>query len=81
VAPSLVIAPNPGTDIASVFCRNANLTKIQVFNSLGQDIFSVEYGNQGQKFVDLNTSKWSTGTYNIRIYAGNLVYSKKWIKF
>ncbi len=77
----IVIAPNPGRDLASVFCRNSNMTKIQIFNSVGQDIFSVDYGNEAQKFVDLNTSKWSTGAYIIRIYAGNLVYSKKWLKY
>jgi hypothetical protein len=77
----IVIAPNPGRDVASVFCRNSNMTKIQIFNSIGQDIFSVDYGNEAQKFVDLNTSKWSTGAYIIRIYAGNLVYSKKWLKY
>lgn len=76
----ILIAPNPGSENASVFCRKSNMTKIQVYNSLGQIIFSVDYGNQGQKFVDLNTVKWSTGAYIFRISAGNLVYSKKWLK-
>jgi hypothetical protein len=76
----IVILPNPGSQVFQVVSRNPSLKMIEIFNVLGEKMGTIDLGISASKSLYVDASKWSAGTYFIRINTENFVYSKKWLK-
>ncbi|MEN9522891.1 MAG: hypothetical protein RL065_1268 [Bacteroidota bacterium] len=75
------IYPNPvesSLTISSLENNNHRISAIQIFNTLGEPIVSLE--NVLQSSYSLNTSKLANGVYFIRIKSGSSYYQQKFIK-
>ena len=77
---AIYLLPNPGSDLLNVVSRNPSITKIEVYNVIGDKVLEVDLGKNASGNLILNTQKLARGTYFIRINTENLVYSKKWLK-
>jgi hypothetical protein len=75
------VFPNP-TDgnVLNVLSRNPDLMKCEIVSLLGQDLFSVNFGQNAVQNMSMDVSSLSSGTYIIKIFTDNKVYLKKWVK-
>ena len=72
---STSIYPNPATTVLNI--ENAEASSIEVFNMLGQTLYSKENISLNEQ---VNVSHLLTGTYFVKITNGNAVKTSKFIK-
>ena len=67
---SVIIYPNPASDILNIDLRNSNIEKgmIQLINTLGQVILNESFNSNN---VKINTSIITTGSYFVKITSEN----------
>ena len=72
-AVSVMIYPNPAQQIATVEISGAEMRRLDVYNILGQTVFTSE---TEQAKVNINTTDLSAGTYLVKIMVNNTVITK-----
>lgn len=72
-AVSVMIYPNPAQQIATVEISGAEMRRLDVFNILGQTVFTSE---AEQAKLNINTTDLSAGTYLVKIMVNNTVITK-----
>lgn len=68
---NIVLYPNPAEDFITIECDN--ITKVEIYNALGQNIDKIECDNN----LRISTSEYNPGIYILRIHINNRVYTKK----
>ena len=71
----IVLYPNPADSTIFVDSQNNLVDKIEIFNSLGQTVKTINAG-----FDIINISDFASGIYLMKLYSGNKIVSKKFIK-
>jgi len=72
----LIVYPNPVKDLLTLSFEN-EITTVAIYNMLGQEVLTKSiFANEGQ----MDVSGLRTGTYLVKIYAGNQVKTIKVIK-
>ncbi|MEC8693362.1 MAG: M1 family aminopeptidase [Bacteroidota bacterium] len=74
----VVVAPNPSATEWNIYARNQILQKVEVYNDIGQLVYSKSLDSAFNTKIPL--LGLSSGTYITRIYTDNIVYSRKCIK-
>lgn len=77
----IVLSPNPATDILNLdmnFEKTSDLN-VQIFNSMGQTVFSKKMPNILRGVETLDLSRLKTGVYIVEISDGNIRTNKKLI--
>lgn len=74
---TISVFPNPFTNSVTIESSDLSLSKVEVFNTIGQVIAS-EKGEVNQMTLDLNNV--TRGVYIVKITSGYQVYSQKVIK-
>lgn len=74
----IVLQPNPSTDTWNLYARNPVIQRIEVYNMVGQKIWSQELDSALS--VKINIANWPSGTYFTQIHTKNFVYLKKCVK-
>ena len=67
--------PNPVTSIFSVNSYTIELTKVQIFSSLGKKVKEVT-----KDFKSINVGELSNGVYFVKAYSENKIITRKMIK-
>lgn len=74
----VVVAPNPSSTEWNIYARNPILQKVEVYNDIGQLVYSRSLDSAFNTKIPL--LGLSSGTYITKIYTDNIVYSRKCIK-
>ena len=76
---SFKIYPNPGNGNIEITVKNIQQSKckIEIFNYLGQQIYCKSNCNEHEV---VNINNYNNGVYVIKVYIGNGIYTKKYIK-
>ena len=74
----VVVAPNPSSTEWNIYARNPILQKVEVYNDIGQLVYSRSLDSAFNTKIPL--LGLSFGTYITKIYTDNIVYSRKCIK-
>jgi basic endochitinase B len=72
-ASKLSIFPNPVNNILYVN-HSTKIEKLELFNSLGQLVFSSKYNSDK---IELNVNEYSSGLYLIKFYSDNNIYTQR----
>lgn len=70
-----ILYPNPADSKLFIDSQNNLIDKIEIFNSLGQTVKTINTG-----FDSINISDFDSGMYLIKIYSGGKTVTKKFIK-
>ena len=70
----ITIVPNPASSYFRIYARE-NINKIEIFNQLGQIVFSKLIENNNN--VEIDTSQIIEGLYFVSIYNNNQIITKK----
>jgi hypothetical protein len=76
----VTIAPNPAAGTAYV---NLSLTKVadtsvRIFNTLGQEVMTLHYGNlAGDQVLPISVERLTSGVYTVQVLAGGQAISEK----
>jgi hypothetical protein len=64
-----LVLPNPFTTTFGIwhYQTPANLKYINVYNSVGQLVWSKQYSGNGQRFIQVDLSKNAAGVYNVTL--------------
>ena len=81
----LLIFPNPAGDQFTIYDVRSAISKIEVYNVLGERVFfQLQTANTdalgstlGQKARTINVSSWSRGVYFVKCFSGNKFYCTK----
>lgn len=73
---SLRVYPNPAKDVLNVNYKS-DIQDVKIYNLLGQEVLSQKVG---QSDFQLNTSKLSTGTYVVKLFAEGGQHNFKLVK-
>ncbi len=76
----IFIYPNPSEDVLNINLNKLNFVpqQLEIYNALGQIIYSERILNKGQ--LAINTSSLSSGTYIVQLKDGNASIKTHWIK-
>jgi len=80
---NLSVFPNPTTNLINLSFNipDNNLIKVDVFNSLGQSVYSTSYENiVGKQNLSLDVSNYTSGKYIVRINSKTYSFEKSFIK-
>ena len=72
---SIKMYPNPVTSILSINSYTIELTKVQIFSSLGKKVKEVT-----KDFKSINVGELSNGVYFVKAYSENKIITRKMIK-
>jgi len=70
---SVSIYPNPSQQLTTVEIHGAEMSRLDVFNILGQTVFTSQ---TEQAKVKINTSEFAPGTYLVKVMVNNNVITK-----
>ena len=75
--------PNPTTGTATVelTAQNRQTARIEIFNSLGQRVFEAQrsLGQQAATRLTLNTQRWASGMYFIRVTGSDFTETEQFV--
>jgi hypothetical protein len=75
---SLEIFPNPATNEITIYGLRFTIEKIEVFNAMGQRIFSQQLtAKSQQQEIKINTAQWSNGIYFVKVKSAENLMTKK----
>jgi hypothetical protein len=80
---NLSIFPNPASNLVNLSFNipDNNQVKVDIFNALGQYIYSKSYENTiGKENLSLDISNYTSGKYIVRINGNNYTYEQSFIK-
>lgn len=69
--------PNPATDAINIHSAAEPISRIEVFNTLGQVVYRLQ--DMDSSDMDINTSSWPRGAYFIQVQAGKISRTLKCI--
>ena len=72
---SIKMYPNPVTSILSINSYTIELTKVEIFSSLGKKVKEVT-----KDFKSINVGELSNGVYFVKAYSENKIITRKMIK-
>ncbi len=72
-AVKVMVYPNPSQQVATIEVSGAEMSKLEVFNILGQTVFASE---AEQAKVNINTTEFTAGTYLVKVMVNNTVIIK-----
>ncbi len=75
---SLSVYPNPANNYINIELKSLKIQKIDILNSIGEQVFSKDYKNISE--CKVNIQDLEVGTYFVRIMYGNNYVTKKFIK-
>ncbi len=70
---SVMVYPNPSQQFATVEINGTEIRRLEVFNILGQTVFSSE---DGVAKVNINTAQFTAGTYLVKVMVNNTIITK-----
>jgi hypothetical protein len=76
-ASDILIYPNPATSLVTIDSKQAAITKVEVYDVLGQLQTSTQVSLAKRHTASIDLSKLSSGIYFVRITTGNGVVTKK----
>ena len=68
------VYPNPVLGMLNITTSQINNTTVQIFNSVGQQVYQ---SNMQTDYVQINTAKWASGIYWIRVEGEDFRETKK----
>jgi len=72
----ITIFPNPNNGIFSINSNGCNINLIEIYNVLGENIYSDAISNQ-KTTNEIDVSDFSKGIYFVKIYDGTEIYDRK----
>jgi subtilisin family serine protease len=70
------IYPNPADNQFTIYNLRSTISKIEVYNVFGQQVFSLRQ-TTNDKQQTINTTTWSRGVYFVKYFSGNKFYCSK----
>ncbi len=80
---NLSIYPNPSTNVVNLSFNipDNNAVKLDIYNTLGQSVYSTSYNNSiGNKQLSIDISNFTAGKYIVRINGNNYSLEQSFIK-
>ncbi len=71
----LTIYPNPSTTLVTIKVNGLEINSVLIYNSLGELIY--DENNLNSNSLQINTAKWSSGIYNVKVNTKNHLLNKK----
>lgn len=71
------VYPNPATDKTTIQFESIQSSKLEIFNALGQLVYSKSITDSGEQLIEVSTSKFVAGIYNVVVSNENNRSSKK----
>jgi subtilisin family serine protease len=79
-APSqVIIFPNPASNQITIYDLRSTISKVEVYDVLGQRIFSQPQTSNLKPQTVINVSSWSRGVYFVKCFSGNKFYCRKFV--